>query len=124
MKSRKQSTAKAEVIAILAVQESIAEPVAEVPVTQPKDRSSKEEIKIKQPVRLWAIVLFLGWMFDFLFWKKPIGINFAFFSFICLIGGFYLLSTEGYLPARNSLWLLIPFAFFVIVTFVREEPLT
>ena len=36
----------------------------------------------------------------------------------------YLLFAEGYRPARNSLWLLFPFAFFVVITFLRQEPLT
>lgn len=80
--------------------------------------------KIKQPNRLWILVLALGLVFDFLFWNHPIGVNFAVFSVLCLLGGLFFLFSEGYRPSRNSLWLLIPFAFFVVITFLRQEPLT
>jgi len=80
--------------------------------------------KIKQPNRLWILVLALGLVFDFLFWNHPIGVNFAVFSVLCLLGGLFFLFSEGYRPSRNSLWLLIPFAFFVVITFLRREPLT
>ena len=36
------------------------------------------------PNRFWAIVILLGWAFDFLFWKKPLGINFAIFLTLIL----------------------------------------
>ena len=81
-------------------------------------------LKIKQPNRLWLLVLALGWVFDFLFWNHPIGVNFAVFSVLCLLGGLLFLITEGFRPSRNSLWLLIPFTFFVVFTFLRQEPLT
>lgn len=98
---------------------SLAEPAERVSAKKPRER-----IDIKQPARLWVIVLLLGWTFDFLFWKGSMGVNFAIFSFLCLIGGLYLLIVEGYQPAKNSLWLLIPFAFFAVMTFLRQEPLT
>ncbi len=81
-------------------------------------------LPVKHPRRLWVLVLALGWLFDFLFWAHQVGVNFAVFSTICMICGLTLLILEGHQPSRNSLWLLIPFAFFVITTFLREEPLT
>lgn len=93
-------------------------------VAQKHSINFTEKIDIKQPVRLWLIVLLLGWVFDFLFWKESIGVNFALFSVVCLLGGMGLLFVEGYRPARNSLWLLFLFAFFVVITFLRQEPLT
>ncbi len=78
----------------------------------------------KHPNRLWIVALLLGWAFDFLFWKKPTGVNFAIFATLCLLGGFYLLLADGIRPALKSLWLMIPFAFFAVITFVRQEPLT
>ncbi|NWF64302.1 MAG: DUF4173 domain-containing protein [Chloroflexi bacterium] len=74
--------------------------------------------------KLWGIVLALGWLFDFLFWENPPGINFAIFWTACLIAGFYLLLTSGHRPHRNTLWLLPLFGFFAAVTFLRSEPLT
>ncbi len=81
-------------------------------------------IKIKKPNRLWLLVLALGLVFDFLFWDHPIGVNYVIFSILCLVGGLYFLFSEEYRPSLNSLWLLIPFVFFVVITFLRQEPLT
>ncbi len=78
----------------------------------------------KHPNRLWIIALLLGWAFDFLFWKKPNGVNFALFAVLCLVGSFYLLLANGIRPAPRSLWLLIPFGFFAVISFVRQESLT
>jgi hypothetical protein len=66
----------------------------------------------------------LGWIFDILFWKQPVGVNFAVLLTLSLLGGFSFLLAEGYKPARRSLWLLLPFAFFVVITFMRQEPVT
>jgi hypothetical protein len=115
MESKKQPSTDPEVAAV---------PVAQAPLVKAQGKVVKERIAIAHPARFWVIVLLLGWMFDFLFWNKPVGINFALFSVISLIGGLYLLLAEGYRPARNSLWLLLPFAFFVVITFVRQETLT
>lgn len=78
----------------------------------------------KHPNRLWIVALLLGWAFDFLFYMKPTGVNFAIFASLCLLGGFYLLLADGIRPAPRSLWLLVPFAFFAVITFVRQESLT
>jgi hypothetical protein len=124
MKSKKQPVTDAKVVAIPAVQESIVDPGAQVSTLRSEEDTNRERIEVKRPNRLWVIVLLLGWVFDFLFWSQPIGINFALFSVICLVSGFYFLYQEGYRPARNSKWLLLPFGFFVIITFWRREPLT
>lgn len=76
------------------------------------------------PNKLWIVVLFLGWLFDYLFWKHPIGVNFALFATVCMLAGLGLLFSDGLRPARNTLWLLVPFFFFATVTFLRREPLT
>jgi hypothetical protein len=124
MKSKKRPINDAKVAAIPAVQETIVEPVAQVSPPKSEARIQRERIEVKRPNRLWVIVLLLGWVFDLLFWSQPIGINFAIFSVIFLIGGLYFLYQEGYQPARNSRWLLLTFGFFVIITFMRQEPLT
>ncbi len=75
--------------------------------------------------RLWLVAIALGWLFDFLFWKRAPGVNFAIYVLLCLAGGLYLLlGVEKTKPARRALWLLIPILFFAAVTFVRAEPLT
>jgi hypothetical protein len=76
------------------------------------------------PNKLWIIVLALGWLFDFLFWEKTPGVNFAIFWTLCLVAGFYLLLSAGHRPHPASLLLLLPFGFFAVVTFIRAEPMT
>lgn len=76
------------------------------------------------PNKLWIIVLALGWLFDFLFWKHIPGVNFAVFWTACVIAAFYLLLSDGLRPHRASLILLPLFGFFAAVTFIRAEPMT
>lgn len=71
-----------------------------------------------------VVSLFLGWFFDYLFWEKSIGVNYAFFLTASLLGGFIVLLAEGYRPHSRSLWALIPFFFFATLTFLRREQLT
>jgi hypothetical protein len=76
------------------------------------------------PNRFWGIVILLGWTFDFLFWKKPLGVNFAIFATLCLGTGILLLRANGLRLARESGLLLLPIAFFAAMTFLRLEPIT
>jgi hypothetical protein len=76
------------------------------------------------PTKLWIIVLALGWLFDFLFWNKALGVNFALFWTASLIAAFYLLLKDGLRPHRATMWLLPLFGFFAAVTFFRAEPMT
>ncbi len=76
------------------------------------------------PNKLWIPVFALGWFFDFLFWEKRPGVNFAIFATTCLVVAFYLLSSDGLRPNRVSLSLLPLFGFFAAVTFIRAEPMT
>ncbi len=76
------------------------------------------------PNRFWAIVILLGWSFDFLFWEKPLGINFAVFVALCLGAGMLLLHWDGLRLARRAGLLLLPIAFLAAMTFIRLEPMT
>ena len=76
------------------------------------------------PNRFWAVVIMLGWSFDFLFWKKPFGINFAIFITLVILTGILLLRTHGLRLSRRSGLLLLPIAFFAAMTFIRLEPMT
>lgn len=125
MKSKKTSRARSEVVASPVMQEAVLEPAVPIAATtQPEEKITKEVLAIKQPNRLLLLILLLGWIYDYLFWEPSAGVNFALLLVLCLFGGLYLLFSEGYKPARNSLWLLIPLAFFAILTFVRQESLT
>jgi len=76
------------------------------------------------PNRFWTILILLGWAFDFLFWKKPAGINFAIYVALCLVTGILFLRADGLPLARRSGLLLLPIAFLAAMTFIRLEPLT
>jgi hypothetical protein len=76
------------------------------------------------PNRFWIIVILLGWSFDFLFWKKPLGINFAIFVTLCLATGILLLQGDGLRLSRRAGGLLLPIAFLAALTFLRLEPVT
>ncbi len=76
------------------------------------------------PNKLWIFVLALGWLFDFLFWEKNLGVNFAIFATTSLVTVFYLLLSNGLHPNRFSLVLIPLFGFFAAVTFIRAEPMT
>jgi uncharacterized protein DUF4153 len=76
------------------------------------------------PTRFWTIVILLGWAFDFLFWKKPGGINFAIYITLCIVTGILLLNVDGHRFSRNSSLLLLPIAFLASMTFIRLEPMT
>lgn len=78
----------------------------------------------KHPVLLLVTVIVLGWLFDFLFWKHPLGINFAIYVTLCLLGALALLLLNRLKPSLKSLWLILPFAFFAVISFVCQEQLT
>jgi hypothetical protein len=76
------------------------------------------------PNRFWFVVVLLGWIFDFLFWKKPAGINFFLYVILCLATGIYLLQTDKLRLARRSGLLLLPILFLSSMTFIRQEPIS
>ena len=97
--------------------------VAQEKIGQPEEKAVGEKMRIK-PSHLWSIAIFLGLMFDYLFWEQILGINYAIFLILCLIGGLFVLISSGLKPALNSLFLIAPSVFFIIIAFFRQEPLT
>jgi hypothetical protein len=78
---------------------------------------------MKRTYILWITVLVLGWLFDFLFWGHAPGINFAIYVVLCLVGGFLVLSLNGFKPSWKALILLAPVLFFAVITLIRQEPM-
>jgi hypothetical protein len=72
----------------------------------------------------WFVVLALGWLLDFLFWKQMPGVNFAIYAALCLMAGIWLLHRAGTPIATRAAWLLPLIALFAVTTFLRAEPLT
>ena len=73
---------------------------------------------------LLLVSIILGWLFDFLFWNKAWGISFPIFIALCLGAGFWMARRGGVRIGRQSLWLLLPIAFFALATVFRREPLS
>jgi Domain of unknown function (DUF4173) len=73
---------------------------------------------------LWITALLLGWCFDLLFWKQPLGLNFAIYVLLCLAGGWLVTARNEIKPAWKSLLLLIPILLFAFISFARQEPLS
>lgn len=83
------------------------------------------EVHMKaNPNRFWIIVILLGWASDFLFWKKPLGVNFAIYVILVIATGVILLRVDGLRLAPGSSLLLLPIAFLAAMTFIRLEPMT
>ena len=128
---RRKKKAVAEPIAqAAALQPVVAAPSLESPVMPPETvpvavaQTEKKVLPIKRSGRFLLIALLLGWLFDFLFWEQKAGVNFALFLFVSLVLGLSVLLWEGYKPATQGLWLILPFSFFAVITFLRREPLT
>src|SRR5690349_11072651 len=91
---------------------------------QSLETALRAKIDIRKPYRFWILVILLGWSFDYLFWERSVGVNFTIFFTLALLVGTGLLIAEGHRPAGTSLLLLLPFLFFAVNAFLRQEPLT
>ncbi len=79
---------------------------------------------VKHASRILWISIFLGFCFDLLFWKKPIGVSFFLYILLLTSAGFVINFLEGQKPAWQS-WLMAAFTlFFSFMTFIRQEPFT
>ncbi len=73
---------------------------------------------------LWITGLFLGWAFDLLFWKQPLGINFGLYSILCVSGACLVLLVNRQSPSRGSLLVFPLILIFSAITAIRTEPMT
>jgi hypothetical protein len=79
---------------------------------------------VKNRSTLWYSALLVGWGFDILYWKKPIGISFAVHLLLLLVGLYYLSRKEERPPIGKSLPLMALIMLFSTLGFLREEPFT
>lgn len=77
-----------------------------------------------RPQHLFLISLALGWIFDFLFWRKAVGISLPIFTFLILAVGLWMARQARLKPSSRALWLLVPIPFFSLVPVFRLEPYT
>lgn len=126
MTSEKSSAAKSKSIeekTAFSPEQIVPTVVVQESGIQPEEKAVAEIIRIK-PRRLWIVVILLGLTFDYLFWEQILGINYTIFLFLCLTAGLFVLISNDLRPALKSLFLIVPFTFFTIVAFLRQEPLT
>ncbi len=93
-------------------------------VEQSAEQLEPATFSVKRPGLLLILALALGWLYEFLFWEQAVGVNFPIFLALCMAGGLCWLIVCGLLPSKKSLFLIIPFLFFGVVSFSRREPLT
>jgi hypothetical protein len=84
----------------------------------------QSKLKTVRPQYLFLISLALGWIFDFLFWKKAAGISLPIFTLLIVVVGFEMARRAGLKASPRALWLLAPIAFFALVPVFRMEPFT
>lgn len=70
------------------------------------------------------VSLFIGVIFDLLFWEKAPGISFPIFVLLCILSGYWLIKASGKQPAKVNYLLVIASIVFSLMTFVRSEPFT
>ncbi len=73
---------------------------------------------------VWIAALMIGFSVDWLFWEKPGGINFFILVFAAVLGGLIPAWVNKLRIPLASYLLLIPIAFFSVMTFIRAEPFT
>lgn len=73
---------------------------------------------------LLPLALFVGIVWDVLFWEKAPGVSFPLFIAICLAGAFFLLRSEKILPSKAGYGLMGLLLLFAVFTFIRNDPLT
>ena len=69
----------------------------------------------------WLAALVAAWLFDFLFWNKPIGVSFFIWLAVLMAAGFLLARIEGKSPSWRSLLIAGLTAFFASVNAWRGQ---
>ena len=79
---------------------------------------------VKNRSSLWYCALIVGWGFDVLYWKKPLGISFAIHVLLLLGALIFLAKREGKRLSPKSIPLIGLALLFSFLGFIRAEPFT
>jgi hypothetical protein len=79
---------------------------------------------IKYKFFFWLFAITTAWIFDFLFWEKPGGINFFIIVILAVLGGLLPMWLNKISFPWRSYLLLLPVTVFGAFTFIRSEPMT
>jgi hypothetical protein len=74
--------------------------------------------------RLFWTALIVAWLYDLLFWEKPLGISFPIFAAAWLAAALFLAWKENRRAAPRALLLLLPAVYFAVMAAVRLEPMS
>lgn len=78
----------------------------------------------KNHSRIIIAGLLIAWLFDFLFYKKPLGISYPIWAMTAILSVFLVAKLEQIKPSKLSYLLALSAAGLSLATFFREEPLT
>jgi hypothetical protein len=79
---------------------------------------------VKNRSSLWYCALIVGWGFDILYWKKPLGVSFAIHVLLLLGALIFLAKMEGKNLSPKNLPLIGLALLFSFLGFLRVEPFT
>lgn len=78
--------------------------------------------QINAPTRLAVSALTLGWLFDWAFFNKPLGISLSIYA-ILLVSTLFAASWQEHVkPQRSTLLLLAPTLYFAVMVAIRANP--
>ena len=86
-----------------------------------KPAESPKTLLLRMPVRLAQTAVFLGFMADWLFYGKPLGLSLLLFVVLVVGGLWWNGRREAVQPAKQNLWLLLPLFFFASMAMLRTN---
>lgn len=80
-----------------------------------------QPLALRAPVRLLQTAVFLGFVADWLFYDKPLGLSLLLFVVLVVGGLWWNGRSEAIAPAKRNLWLLLPLFFFASMAMLRTN---
>lgn len=77
----------------------------------------------KHSKKLLIVALLIGWLVDWLFYGKPVGISLLAFVLVAVGVLVWNGRIQNLQPMRRNLWLIVPLIFFAGMAFLRANPL-
>ena len=78
---------------------------------------------IKHSKKLLITALFMGWLVDWLFYGKPVGVSLLAFVLVAVGMVVWNGRIQNLQPMRRNMWLIVPLIFFAGMAFFRANPL-
>ncbi len=78
-------------------------------------------LPLRAPLRLLQTAVFLSFVWDWLFYDKPLGLSLLLFVMLVVGGLWWNGRHEAIIPAKRNLWLLLPLFFFASMAMLRTN---